>query len=462
MRKERYNLTEGSILRSLWSLSVPIVAANLLQTAYHLTDTFWVGRLGRDAVASVSLTFPVMFLLISAGGGLAVAGTILVAQFTGQGSRDRVDYISAQTFLMLVAVSVFLTALGYFSSEPLIGLFGVDQAVAAGAVSYLKISFLGLIFLFSFFVFQSLLRGVGDVKTPMYIVLGTVILNLVFDPLFIFGFWFVPGFGVAGAAVATVATQGLAAAFGIFILFSGRYDIHLKLKNLKPDFAILKKILKLGLPASTEHFTMSLGIAALMLVVSGLGTAVIASYGIGMRIFGFVIIPAFGMAEATSTLVGQNIGAGKAERAGQIARLSVNTAFILLTLVGLALFLFSEQVVGLFIRDDAEVLKMGGRFVKIMAFGFGFIGAKNVFGGAFRGSGNTLLSMMLGISYFWFMRLPIAYFLSNYTYLNETGIWLSFPLASVIGAFLAWMFFKNGRWKYRKVIGDFSIFTEGE
>jgi putative MATE family efflux protein len=404
----------------------------------------------------------VIFLLVSLGGGLAVAGTILVAQFTGRRSSAGADYISAQTYLFMVVISLIFTVIGYYFSEPLVRMFGVEEAVVSGAASYLRITFLGIIFLFGFFVFQSLLRGAGDVKTPMYIVLGTVLLNLVFDPLFIFGQGFIPGFGVAGAAVATVATQALAAAAGLFILLSGRYDIHLKLKNFRPDFSVFKKMLKLGLPASTEHFMMALGITGLMFVVAGFGTTVIASYGIGMRIFGFIIIPAFGMAEATTTLVGQNIGAGKIERAGRIANLSVHTAFITLTLAGAALFLFSEQIVAVFIRDDSEVVEMGARFVRIMAFGFGFIGAKNVLGGAFRGSGNTFLSMVLGISYFWFMRLPIAYFLSNYTAFEETGIWLSFPLASVMGALLAWGFFRNGKWKHRKLIQDFPIFTEGE
>ncbi len=446
----------------MWSLSVPIVAANLLQTAYHLTDTFWVGRLGREAVAAVSLTFPVIFLIISMGGGLAVAGTILVAQFTGSRSSFSVDYISAQTFLLLVIVSVLFTAAGYFLAEPLIDIFGVEEKVAEGAVAYIRITFLGLFFVFGFFVFKALLRGAGDVKTPLYIVIGTVLLNLLFDPMFIFGFWKIPAFGVAGAAVSTVVTQGLATLSGLIILFSGKYDIHLRLKNFKPDFKILKKMLRLGFPASMEHFTMALGIAVLMFVVSRFGTTVIASYGIGMRVFSFIIIPAFGLAEATTTLVGQNIGAGKEERAGRIARISGSTAFFTLAFAGLLLFIFAEDTVGLFIRDDAEVVQMGGDFVRIMAFGFGFIGIRNVFSGAFRGAGNTFLSMMLGISYFWFMRLPLAYFLSGYTPLEEAGIWFSFPLASFLGALLAGIFFRKGQWKKRRVAKEFTLFTEGE
>ena len=458
MLKERKNLTEGSIIRSLWALSFPVVLANLLQTAYNLTDTFWVGRLGQEAIASVSISFPILFLMISFGGGLSMAGTILVAQFAGRRESSRVDYVSAQTFLMLVMVSLILSVAGYCCSEPLVRLIGAEEAVAGEAVSYLRISFLGLIFLFGFFVFQALLRGAGDVKTPMYIVLGTVILNLGLDPLFIFGFWRVPAMGVMGAAFATVATQGLAAITGLFVLFSGRYDIHLKIRNFRPDYALLRKIVKLGLPASMEHFMMALGIMVLMFVVADFGTAVIASYGIGMRIFSFVIIPAFGLSAATSTLVGQNIGAGRVDRAEKIAVVSAGAAFAALTLVGLALFILAEDIVGLFIPDNLQVIRMGGMFVRIMSLTFGFIGAKTVFGGAFSGSGNTLLSMMLGITYFWFMRLPAAYYLSNCTSLGEKGIWIAFPAANVAGAFLAGIYFLKGTWKKREIAGEFAPF----
>src|SRR5690606_11418111 len=155
------NFTEGSIVKSIFGLSVPIILANLLQTVYQLTDTFWVGRLGAEAVAAVSLSFPIVFLMLSMGGGLFIAGSILVAQYKGKDDLHQVDYVSAQTLMMLVLVTLVLTPIGYFSAEPLMRLIGAEPNVLVGAASYLRITFLGSVFLFGYFAFQALMRGVG-------------------------------------------------------------------------------------------------------------------------------------------------------------------------------------------------------------------------------------------------------------------------------------------------------------
>ena len=198
--KERNNLTEGSVLKSLIALSVPIILANILQTAYQITDTFWVGRLGAVAVAAVSISFPIIFFIISLGGSLAVAGTILVAQYKGKGDKKAINHIASQTLVAVIVIATVLAAVGYFFSPILINLVGSGPDVFSDAVAYIKISFIGMIFMFIYMVFQSLMRGVGDVKTPMYIVLGTVLLNLILDPLFIFGYGFIPALGEIGRA----------------------------------------------------------------------------------------------------------------------------------------------------------------------------------------------------------------------------------------------------------------------
>ncbi|MFH1410886.1 MAG: MATE family efflux transporter, partial [Patescibacteria group bacterium] len=238
--------TKGPIIKALVGLSLPIVFANILQTAYQLIDTFWVGRLGAVAVAAVSLSFPVIFLMISLGGGLAIAGTILVAQYKGQGNRWQVDHVSGQTLLLMLVSSAAVSVLGYLISGPVMKLIGAGPEVLPEATSYLQISFIGMVFMFGFFVFQSLMRGVGDVKTPLYIVLATVLMNLVLDPLFILGWGPVPAYGVSGAAIATVGTQGVAAVIGLFLLFSGRYGIHLKPEHLRFDLPLFKKMFNLG------------------------------------------------------------------------------------------------------------------------------------------------------------------------------------------------------------------------
>ncbi len=447
-------LVNEPIMKTLLMLSVPIILANILQTAYQLTDTFWVGRLGADAVAAVSISFPVIFLLVSLGGGLAIAGTILIAQYKGKSNRKATDHVAAQTLLLVFFVSLILSVIGYLLTPYLLTLMGAGPDIYQGALSYMRISFMGIIFMFIFMVFQSLMRGVGDVRTPMYIVLSTVLLNLILDPLFIFGYGIIPAFGVAGAAVASVGTQALSAVIGLIVLYSGRFGIHVRSSEFKPDMKLILKMFRLGFPASIEQATRALGLIFMVVLVTGFGTEVIASYGIGTRILGFIIIPALGLSMATSTLVGQNMGAGKIERAQKVVVYSAWLGFGALTLVGVLLFIFATPISALFIPGDAFAISMSASFIRIMAFTFGFIGVQQVLNGAFRGSGNTFISMMLAIVSLWVLRFPIAYMLGYHTSLGETGIWYAFPIANVIAAAIALAWFSRGTWKLTRVTED--------
>ncbi|MBT4071735.1 MAG: MATE family efflux transporter [Candidatus Magasanikbacteria bacterium] len=449
--KVKNNLTEGSILSSLLALSVPIIFANLLQTAYQLTDTFWVGRLGTVAVAAVSISFPIIFFIISLGGGLAMAGTILVAQYKGRENKKAVDHVTSQTMVLVVFISIILATLGYVLSPFLISLMGAEPSVFSSAVSYIKISFIGMIFMFTYMAFQSLMRGVGDVKTPMYIVFGTVLLNLILDPLFIFGYGVIPAFGVSGAAVATIGTQGLASIIGIVLLIRGKYQIQLHLNDLKPDWVLIKKMCTIGFPASIDQSTRALGMVVMTFLVTTFGTMTLAAYGIGSRILSFVIIPALGLSIATSTITGQNIGAGKIDRAEKITKLSAFVGFIILTIVGIIMFLFASQISAIFIPGEIETIQSSALFIKIMALTFGFIGIQMSLNGLFRGSGNTMIPMILTIVSLWVLRFPLAYILSKHTALAEIGLWVSFPIANVIAAVITIIWFMKGTWKHKQI-----------
>jgi len=458
--KNKINLTEGSILKSLIALSVPIVFANMLQTAYQLTDTFWVGRLGTSAIAAVSISFPIIFFIVSLGGGLAMAGTILVSQYKGKGNKKAIDHITSQTLLIVFLISIILATIGYFLSPFIISLMGAEKDVFSSAVSYMKITFLGMVFMFTYMVFQSLMRGVGDVKTPAFIVLGTVLLNLILDPLFIFGYGFIPAYGVTGAAIATISTQGISAIIGIFLLLKGKQQIRLYLKDLKPDIPLLKKIFKLGFPASIEQSTRALGITGMTFLVAHFGTLTLAAYGIGSRVLSFIIIPAMGLSMATSTLVGQNMGAGKIKRAERIVKLSSLTGFIFLTIIGIITFVFAKQISTIFIPEELETIKSSALFIKIMSLTFGFIGIQMALNGAFRGSGNTIISMVLSIISLWILRFPIAYILSKHTSLAIVGLWVAFPIANIIASIITIIWFSKGTWKQKKITEEIKLTRE--
>ncbi len=448
--KKNY-LTEGPILKSLIFLAIPILIGNLLQSLYNLTDTFWVGRLGANAVAAVSLSFPVIFLIISLAGGVGLAGAILVAQYRGKENREMVDRVSGQTLLMAFIASIILGALGYLLAPLIVKILGAESAVIPGATLYMKISFLGILFVFGYAIYQSLARGVGDAKTPVYIVLGTVLLNFVLDPLFIFGYGFIPGYGVAGAALATLGTQAVALLLGMIALNSGKKGIHLRLHHFKPEFKLMKRIIKLGIPSSLEQSSRSLGFIIMVSIAASFGTTILASYGIGQQVIMLVIIPALSLSIANSTLIGQNMGAGKIERAEKIAKLSTLVGFIFLTLIGILLFIFAPIIINAFVPGETEVIKYGTQFLRVVALTFGFVGANMSAFGTLRGAGNTSITMKIA----WFtmiLQVLFAYILSTFTPLSQYGLWLGFPVSSIVGAIISFSIMIKGKWKHIRII----------
>ncbi len=440
-------LTEGSIFKALVKLSIPLILTNILQTAYNLIDTFWVGRLGKVAVAAVSLSFPIIFIIISLGSGLAVAGSILVAKRKGAQDMNAVSHISSQTFFIVLAVSIFLSIAGYWATPYLVAIMHAGPEVYTEAVSYLKISFLGLPFMFIFVTFQSIMRSLGEVYVPFYIVLATVLLNLIVDPLFIFGWkdW-ISGYGVSGAAIATVFTQFLGAVLALYFLLKGFRGVHIKLKDYRPDTKLIKEMFKLGLPVSIEQVSRSTGIFIMVMLVAQFGTLALASYGIGSRILSFIIIPAFGLGMATSTLVGQNIGAKTYDRVKKTLKLSLGIAFGVLSFFGLIFYVLAPEIACVFIPNDPETIKESAVFIKNLAVSFGFLGILIVLIGAFRGAGKTKISMLLAVFSVWILRFPLAYYLSFHTGLKIRGIWLSYPVTNILTALAGLLILIRYKW----------------
>ncbi len=450
-------LLEGPIIRSLLSLAVPIAVANILQAAYQLIDAYWVGRLGGTAVAAVSVSTPVMFLTIGLGAGLALAGSTLIAQYFGAGNQEMVDHVAGQTLLMIVIVSIVLGGAGFMLAPMLLRLMGVAPDVFPGALGFMRVSFVGLVFNFFFFMFQSIMRGIGEAKLPVYIVLGTVILNFLLDPPFIFGWGPIPPQGVKGAALATLSTQSLAAGVGLVVLFSGRFAIHLGWRDFIPDLAYVKRAFLLGFPASIEQSARALGITVLTFLITSFGTLTLAAYGVGSTILQVVMIPAMGLSMAVSALVGQNIGAGNIERAEQIGRLGAWLGFAILTGFGIIAFLFAPQLVAFFVPNDRDVIEHGATYVRTMALAWGFLGAQFSLTGVLRASGNMVETMVLTLVSQWVLQFPLAYVLSKHTNMGARGIWWAFPVTNVIIVFVTLAVYAKGDWKRKRLMEPASI-----
>ncbi|WP_063700212.1 MATE family efflux transporter [Pseudoalteromonas gelatinilytica] len=447
MADPQHLFLHGSISKALLKLGIPIILINILQSAYQLTDAFWVGRLGAEQVAAVSVSMPVTFLVIAIGSGLAMAGAILSAQYMGAGLQDKVNHVAAQTMLMVTLTASMLGLAGYVLSPYFLTLLGVEEQVFGDALKFMHVSFIGVVFVFIYAMFQALMRGIGQTKVPLYIVSGTVLLNFVLDPLLIFGFGNFSGFGVMGAALATLITQSLAAAIGVWVFLRGRHGIQLKLSSFKPDWQYMKQAFFLGAPGSVELSARAFGLIIMSFLVASFGTHTIASYGVGSNILQMVMIPAMGLSMAVSTLVGQNMGAGNPQRAAQITRLASLWGLLGLTSVGVIAYLFAEYLVAFFIPDDESVIAGGAEFIRVMCLTWGGIGVQLCVVAAFRASGNMLNAMVVSLLSQCVIQFPAAYILSKHTSLGPQGIWYSFAITNVLVAIITYLWFAAGRWQ---------------
>lgn len=448
--KKKNHLLEGSVLKSIFLISTPIILSNILQTIYQFIDTFWVGRLGEDAVAAVSLGFPIMFFLHSIVIGFTTGGSILISQYNGRKDYEKTALLAGQTLTFVGISSIILSVFGYFTANFFLSYLTEDPYVLSEATKYLQISFLGMTALFTYTVFQSSLQSIGEMKVPMAIVLFTVILNFFLDPILMFGWWKIPAMGVEGVAIATFITESLSGILGLMVLFFCKYNVKLSLKSMIPNPEWIKKIFKLGLPTSLEMSSRSFGMFLMMFIVSTFGTTATAAYGIGTKILGFIIIPAIGFSIATSTLIGNNIGARQHKRAEEISITAIKVGFFTLFTIGILIFISAEKISTFFVPNEPELIKIASLFIKIISTGFGLIGIQMVIGGTLKGASKTKTSMFLTMGQT-FTLFVSAYILAVIFKLNEFGIWLAYPIANILITCLEFYLYKQKSWLKKEI-----------
>ena len=462
---EDEDLTEGGIAKPLFVLALPIVVTNLFQTAYNLADTFWVGQYSTEALAAISFAFPMVFLLISLGLGLSVAGSVMVAQNVGAGEERDAEYAASQTVVFSILASIILGGIGYVFVSDLLTIFGAAPDVYPLAVAYMEVIAAGLVFMFGFLMFISLMRGYGDTVTPMVVMGFSVLVNIVLDPFLIFGFEGNPlftmlglealqgqlfamtgytGDGLRGAAIATIFSRALAFVVGLAIMFRGNRGVRIRVKDMAPDLDFAKRILKIGLPASIEGTGRALSINLMLIVVGTFSTPVVAAFGIGTRVLSVVFMPAIAMARGVETMSGQNIGADKPDRAAETAWFASKATFLILSAVGVVAFVFAEPVVAIF-TNDATVIDIGARFLRFVAPTFGFMGVMRAYNGSFRGASKTLTAAAISVGILGFARIPFAWFTSRA--IGPDGIWLSVALSNAVGAIVAYAWYQRGTWR---------------
>ena len=449
------SITEGGLVRPMFELAWPIVVIQLLQVAYNVADTFWLGRFSADAVGAMSLAFPLIFFLISIAGGFNAAGSILVAQYTGADSEGSAGEVAGQVLSFVTMLAVVLAAAGYFLTDPMLNAIPSQQATGGQvfplARDYMKVFFLGLPFLFGFFVFSSLMRGYGNTRTPMRVMVVSVAINVVLDPLFIFGAGPIPGMGIEGAALATILARAVASAIGLYVLFGASAGPDVGLDDLVPDLGYIRDIVSIGTPSALEQSTSALAMITLTAMVVQFAPPVVSAYGLGNRLASLVFLPAMGLGRATNTMVGQNLGAENPERAERAVWLAAKVGSAVMLAVAVVAALFPGPIVGVFMATGtekaAQTIEYGSSYLRIRSIEFAFMALLQVLLGAYRGAGNTKTAMAFSMVALWLGRVPIVYFLAFARDMGPTGVWVGMAFGNVIGAIAAALWFTRGTWK---------------
>ena len=456
----RVDMTTGAISPRLFRLAWPLVLGNLLQTLYNLADMFWVGRVSPEAVAAVSLMFPLSWMFVSTAMGLTAATIALVSQHVGAGNDRRADRVVSQTVLLATVISIVLAAIGLLSRHWLLYWIGARDQVYVEALAYIEVIFLTLPLTFLFFAFRSSLQGAGDTKTAMWLVAVSAGINIVIDPFFILGWGPFPEMGTRGAAVATFVSRFVAAAVGIYILVKGSWGIQLHVGDLWPDREILAKLVTVGYPATIDGWARSFAAVALAALVARFGAAATAAYGIGVRLMSVSWTVSGAVGQATATGVGQNLGAGTPDRAVAVTRTATLATMAILFAAGGLVWLFPEIAIAIFV-DDAAVIDEGVVFLRIVAMAWGFFGGLMVIQGAFRGAGHTKVAMALSMLSRWIFRIPAAVYLAfawtvtipgtaitvSALDWGVEGLWWAFAASATASFFVGVAWFARGGWK---------------
>lgn len=448
MRTPSRDLTEGSIVKNIWYLSLPMMIGNLLQDTFTIVDMIFVGKLGPSALAAVGMSGTIMGMLFTFIFGIYMGTIATVARFIGAKDTKSAENVAMQSLIMGVFCYAVLASLGYIFSPFMLKILGAAPEVVQQGVPYMRISFVGSITMILSVIFSAILNAAGDAILPMKIMAVATVLNIALDPIMIFGWLGFPKLGAAGSALATVTARGVGVIILLPIITSGKAIINLRFSNLKIDFPLMWRVVRVGVFSSIQSVIRNLSYLILTRIVAVYGTFAVAAYVIGMRLRMVVLMPGFGLGNAVSTLVGQNLGANKPERAERSAWITVGFAAGVMSFIGLIYIVFAKPITAAF-NDHPEVLQMGVTQQYLNAWSFGFVGLAIVIGRAFNGAGDTISPMIMTAISLIIFQLGIAILLSKV--MGVSGIWLGITAANIIQAAMMAAWFKTGRWKLKKI-----------
>ncbi len=444
------DFTDTSLGKAIFILSVPMILEMAMESVFAVVDIFFVSRLGADAVATVGITESVLTIVYAIGIGLSTATTALVARRVGEKKAGKAGNAAFQAILVGLFFSVLLAIPGFLFAKEFLLLMGASESMANEGYAYPMIMFGSNVVIMLLFIINAVFRSSGDAAVSMRVLWMANIINLILDPILIFGLGPFPELGIKGAAIATSIGRGTAVCYQFYLLFKGNGRIHLDIKNLSIRLHVMLKLLKLSVGGIFQYLIATSSWIFLVRLVSELGADVLAGYTIAIRIIVFALLPAWGLSNAAATLVGQNLGAKKPHRAEQSVWITGIVNLIMMGVIGTIILIIPDTLVGLFINDPA-VLQSGITTLRWLGAGFLFYALGMVVVQGFNGSGDTLTPTKINLFCFWLIEIPLAYLLSMTLNLGITGICMSIIVAESLLTIIGVILFRQGKWKLRKV-----------
>ena len=443
------SLVHGSIPVVLFRFSLPILFANVLQSLNGSVNSIWVGRyLGEAALTATSNANTVMFLLIGAAFGVAMAATILIGQSIGANKPRDTKRVVGTSATFFAGISIAMAIAGLTLSRPLLLAMGTPPDSLALAVAYMRVIFLALPFLYMYAFVMAVLRGAGDSKTPFYFMLLSVGIDIALNPVFIFGLGPIPRLGIAGSALATFVAQAVSLTALIRHLYRRRHILCLRqdeLAYLRLDWAIVRTLVRKGIPMSAQMLVVSLSGVLMITLVNRFGVDTTAAFGAALQIWNYIQMPAFAVGMGISAMSAQNVGAGRWDRVTRIAGVGVLYSVLLTGSVVLAIELLDTHIFGLFLPAGSNALHIASHLNRIVTPSFIFFGISVAFFGVVRATGSVIAPLVVLTVALLLVRFPLAeLFMGRY---QADAVWWSFPISSALSAFMAFLYYRFGNWK---------------
>jgi len=450
MSGRAYEYTSGSIGRAVVLLAIPMVLEMGMESLFVVVDIFFVAKLGADAVTAVGLTEAVLTLLYAIAIGLSTGATALVARRIGERNVEAARIVAVQAIWVAVGLALVTAAIGILYAEEVLELMGASPEVVAGGVGYTVVMLGGSVTILLIFMLNAVFRGAGDAVIAMRVLWLANGINIVLDPLLIFGVGPFPELGVMGAAVATMTGRGVGVLYQLYCLSRTESRIRLKLTDLGLRAQVMLRLLRVSLPGAFQYTIAMSSYIFLMRVISAYGSAAVAGFTIGIRIFAFTFLPAWGFSNAAATLVGQNLGAGEPERAERSVWITAKYNAAFLVMVALV-FIFVPEPIVRFFTSDPVVVAYGVDCLRYVSYGYGFYAVGLVVTQAFNGAGDTDTPTYINLFCFWLLQIPLAYVLAQELAWGPQGVFITIAVCDSILAVIAVWLFRQGRWKLKVV-----------